>query len=160
MADKVTWRNTYTVLKPEDNDQLEANAAQHEFRGGLTQDQSEARAHQDYLKNHAVDSAAHHLLGMRAAMAVGHTAAAKRHGEAYGLAMSHLGYNPLGAPPKDILDRSKDIQKSPYSFKAHQADEFFAPKVEIPGTKEPTEQDRTLELIEKLKTMRAKPQEA
>ena len=148
------WRDTYDTLAPEDHDALEANAAVHEFRGGHSKEEAEAKAHQDYLKNHAIDSAAHHLLGMRAAQAVGHTSAAKRHGEAFSLAMGHLGYNPLETPPKDILDRTKDIEKSPYTFKAHQADKFFEPKVEIPGVKEPTEKDKTLELIEKLKALR------
>jgi hypothetical protein len=150
------WRNTYETLKPEDHDQLEANAAVKEFRGGVPKEQAEAEAHQDYLKSHAMDSASFHYLGMRAAVASQHEAAAKRHGEAYSLAMKHLGLNPLDAPPKEILDRVKDSDKGPYSFKAHSADSFFQPKVEIPGVKEEPA-NRTLELLEKLKALKVAP---
>ena len=90
---------------------------------------------------------------MRCATAANHESAAKRHGEAYSLAMRHLGLNPLDAPPKEILDRIKDSDKSPYSFKAHAADSFFEPKVEIPGVKEEPA-NRTLELLEKLKALK------
>ena len=157
MADKEIpkWRDIYPVLAPEDHDRLEANSAIKEFRGGLPKEQAEAEAHKDYLKDHAVNSAAHHYLGMRAAVASKHEPAAKKHGAAYTLAMNHLGYNPLEAPPQDVLDRTKDLEKSPYSYKPHQADSFFEPKVQIPGVKEPTEEDKTLQLIEKLKSLRA-----
>jgi hypothetical protein len=157
MADKEIpkWRDVYPVLAPEDHDRLEANAAVHEFRGGHSKEEAESKAHQDYLKDNAINAAAHHYLGMRASVAANHSTAAKKHGAAYTLAMQHLGYNPLEAPPQDVLDRTKDLEKSPYSYKPHQADSFFEPKVEIPGVKEPTEEDKTLQLIEKLKSLRA-----
>jgi hypothetical protein len=151
------WRNTYETLKPEDHDQLEANAAIKEFRGGLPKEQAEDRAYGDYLDDKARDACAFHYLGMRASVAAQHEAAAKRHGEAYSLAIKHLGLNPLDAPPKEILDRVKDASKGPYSFKPHSADSFFQPKVEIPGVKEEPA-NRTLELLEKLKALKVKPQ--
>jgi hypothetical protein len=148
------WRDRFDVLAPEDHDQLEANAAIHEFRGGATKDDAEVRAHKDYLQTHAVTAAAHHYLGMRAALAVNHQAAAKQHGAAYELAMKHLGYSHLTTPPKDVLDRAKDIEKNPYKFSPHPADSFFAP--EIPQAPKLTAQQRTLELVDKLKSLRAK----
>jgi len=147
------WRDRYDVLAPEDHDLLDSNAAVHEFRGGMSKEAAETRAHQNYLRNHALDACAFHYLGMRAALAGQNQSAAKRHGEAYSTAMKHLGYNPLETPPKEVLDRAKDSEKNPYSFKAHQADHFFVP--EIPQVKEPTEKEKTLELIEKLKGLRA-----
>src|ERR1017187_1474124 len=156
MADKETpkWRDRFEVLAPEEHDVLEANAAQHEFRGRMSKEDSEERAHQDYLKDHAIGSAAFHLAGMRAATAANHQTAAKKHGASYSLAMKHLGYNPIETPPKEILDRLQDESKNPYSFKAHQADNFFVPK--LPEAPKPTEKQKTLELIDKLKGMRAK----
>jgi hypothetical protein len=155
MADKETpkWRDRFEVLAPEDHDVLEANAAQHEFRGRMSKEDSEERAHQDYLKDHAIGSAAFHYLGMRAATAANHQKASKQHGEAYSLAMKHLGLNPLETPPKEVLERTKDIEKSPYKFSPHQADDFFAPK--LPEAPKPTEKQKTLELVEKLKSLRA-----
>jgi hypothetical protein len=156
MDDKTPkWRNTYPVLALEDHDLLDTNSSVKEFRGGLSKEQAESEAHKDYLKNHAIDSAAHHLLGMRASTATGHEPAAKRHGQAYSLAVKHLGLNPTDTPSKEILDRAKNIEKNPYSFKAHQADGFFVPKVEIPGTEAPPE-NKTLQLLERLKSLRAK----
>jgi hypothetical protein len=150
------WRNTYETLKPEDHDQLEANAAIKEFRGGLPKEQAEDRAYGDYLDDKARDACAFHYLGMRASVAAQHEPATKRHGEAYSLAMKHLGLNPLDAPPKEILDRIKDSDNGPYSFKAHAADSFFQTKVEIPGVKEEPA-NRTLELLEKLKALKVAP---
>jgi len=154
--EKPKWRNVYETLKPEDHDQLEANSAINEFRGGLPKEEAESKAHQDYLKNHAMDSAAFHYIGMRCATAAQHEPAAKKHGAAYSLAMKHLGLNPLDAPPKEILDRVKDVEKSPYKFSAHAADSFFEPKVEIPGIKEEPA-NRTLELLERLKALKVAP---
>jgi hypothetical protein len=147
------WQDRYEVLAPEDNDALEAKAAIHEFRGGLHKEEAESKAHEDYLKDHAVDSAAHHYIGMRAATASNHEPAAKKHGTAYTAAMKHLGYNPLDIPPKDVLDRVKDIDKNPYKFTPHKADGFFASKEE-PKAEEP---NKTQELLTKLKSLRAKP---
>ena len=125
-----------------------------EFRGGMSKEESEERAHADYLKDHAVSSGAYHYLGMRAATAAGNLNAAKQHGASYSLAMKHLGLNPLNAPPKEILDRAKDESRNPYSYKAHSADNFFVPS--IPEAPKPTEKQKTLELVEKLKSLRAR----
>ena len=146
------WQDRYEVLAPEDNDALETKAAIHEFRGGLPKEQSEEKAYEDYLKDKALDSSAHHYIGMRAATASHHEPAAKKHGTAYTAAMKHLGYNPLEAPPKEVLDRAKDIEKNPYKFTPHKADGFFETKEEV---KE--EPNKTQELLTKLKSLRAKP---
>jgi len=149
--DSPKWRDRFDTLAPEDHDSLDANAAVHEFRGGLPKEHAESKAHGDYLRNHALDAAAHHYLGMRAATVANHSAAAKQHGFAYGLAMNHLGYSPTETPPKELLDRIK-AAKGPYKFSDHKADGFFVPK--IPEIVEPSEQQKTLELIEKLKGLK------
>jgi len=152
MADKepIRWRNHYNILAPEDADSLETAAGISEFRGGLPKEQAEDKAHKDYLRNHALDAAAYHYLGMRAAVAAQHIPAAKQHGQAYVLAMRHLGLTPTDAPPKEILDRVQDSEKSPYKFSAHKADSFFTPQLpEI----EPEEKEaaKTQELLTALK---------
>ena len=154
MADKIPqpkWQGVYDVLTPEDHDVLDTNAANYEFRGGLPKEQAEAKAHKEYLRQHALDSSAHHYLGMKAALAANHEIAAKKHGEAFAAAMGHLGYNPLETLPKDVLERTKDIQKSPYQFKPHKGDIFFESKSEV---EPPKEENKTLELIEKLKALK------
>ncbi len=146
------WLDKYNILDPADADGLEINAAQHEFRGGLPREQAEQKAHEQYLKNHALDSAAYHYLGMRAALAAQHQTAAKQHGAAYTLAMKHLGLNPLDRPPQEILERVKDVDKSPYKFSAHKADDFFVPQIpEL--TEDEKEKAKTQELIDKLKAL-------
>jgi hypothetical protein len=152
MADNVKWKDSYDVLDPSDFDTLDSNAAVHEFRGGLTQDQAASKAHEEYLKNHAIDSAAHHYLGARAAVAAHNQAAAKQHGQAYIAAMSHLGLDATTAPPKEVLDRIQALESNPYSFKAHKADRFFTPEV---TAHEPSKKERLADLIEKIKQARA-----
>lgn len=154
MADKepVRWRNQHSILSPEDGDALETSAAIAEFRGGLPKEEAERKAHSDYLRNHALDAAAHHYLGMRAAVAAQHMAAAKQHGQAYVLAMRHLGVNPTGTPPKEVLDRIQDSKNSPYKFVGHKADSFFTPQLpEIEP--EDKEKVKTQELLEALKQL-------
>jgi hypothetical protein len=153
----IKWLGRHIIQDPTDIDRLDAASSVHEFRGGLPKEQAEDRAYGDYLDDKARDACAFHYLGMRASVAAQHEPATKRHGEAYSLAMKHLGLNPLDAPPKEILDRVKDASKGPYSFKPHSADSFFQPKVEIPGVKEEPA-NRTLELLEKLKALKVKPQ--
>jgi hypothetical protein len=152
MADResVRWRDHYNILAPEDTDSLDTNSAVLEFRGGLPKEQAEAKAHTNYLRNHALDAAAYHYLGMRAAVAAQHIPAAKQHGQAYILAMRHLGLGPTDAPPKEVLDRIQDFEKSPYKFSAHKADEFFTPQLpEIEP--EDKEKAKTQELLTALK---------
>ena len=145
------WRDKFSVVHPDDHSALDMAAAVHEFRGGLTKEESEKKAHTEYLRSHALDSAAYHYLGMRGAMATGNVPAAKRHGVAYSTVMKHLGVlNPLDSPPKEVTERAKDLEKNPYSFKEHKADGLFSNEPEIP---EMTEKEKTMALIEKLKSL-------
>jgi hypothetical protein len=88
---------------------------------------AEQAAHSDYLKDQAYRAGAHHLLGIRAAVASGHDEAAKRHGEAYATAMKAAGHSPLESPPKQVLDYIQDAKQRVYSFKEHEADSLFQP---------------------------------
>jgi hypothetical protein len=143
------WRNHYPVLKKEDHDLLNVAASRHEFIGGKSSNDSEKQAHDDYLKERAIEVAAHHYLGMRAAVAANSHAAAKRHGVAYAAAMKHLGLSATDIPPKEVLDKTKDLNS--YSFKSHDADEFFEGSKEVP---ELSEQEKTKQLLEKIKMLK------
>lgn len=152
MADNTKWLDQYDVLDPADIDGLNASAAVHEFRGGLTAEQAAQKAHEGYLRNHAIDSAAHHYLGARAAVAAKNQAAAKQHGQAYIAAMSHMGLDATGTPPKEVLDRIQVLESNPYSFKGHKADAFFTPEIQEP---KPSKQEKMGDLIEKIKQLKA-----
>lgn len=145
------WLNRFPVLDAEHVPGLEAGAAAHEFRNGLPREQAEARAHEDYLKERALDAAAHHLVGIRAAHGAGDDHAARQHGDAYAAAMQAAGHNPFSPPPGVVLDRVKDARSKLYSFKAHPADSLFA----APAAEPDPADARIAALLERLQGQRA-----
>ena len=122
------WLNKYSILDDADQNSLEADAAVNEFKLGMPKDQAESKAHQDYLKQHALKVAAHHLQGIRVANASNAEEAAKMHGKAFEAAMKHAGLSTDKVPPEvqALVDASKPI----YNYKSHPADAFFLPKDE------------------------------
>jgi hypothetical protein len=121
------WLDRYEVTDPDDHQSLEVSAAVHEFGGGLKRDDAEAKAHSEYTFNKAVDAAAHHYLGMRAAAASKNDVAAKKHGESYVNAMTFINADPYSAPPKMVMDRIEDLKTKLYSYKSHPADFLIKP---------------------------------
>jgi hypothetical protein len=146
------WLGRFPVLDESHADELDAAAAVHEFGDKrMPREAAEARAHQDYMRDRALDSAAHHLLGVRAAHASGHDEAATKHGEAYAGAMKAAGLNPFEPPHKDVLDRIKTKRPEVYAFKAHPADQFFVPEHR---EADPAD-DHIKALLERLQALRA-----
>ena len=143
------WLDRYPVLDEEHHADLEARAAVNELRGKMPREEAEARAHGDYVKERALDAAAHHLLGVKAAHAAQHVNAAKQHGAAYAAAMTAAGADPYEQPPQAVMDRIKDAKQKVYSFKAHPADAFFPVPEEV---KDPLQKslDRLLDLKRQL----------
>lgn len=134
MSDKKspqTWAGQYPVLHEDHVPELEAAAAVHEFSRGIPRADAEARAHGDYVQSKALDAAAHHLLGCRAAHGAGHDDAAMMHGQFYAGAMRAAGHDPFEAPPQEVLDRIKDAAPKIYNFKAHAADAMFSPETDV-----------------------------
>lgn len=123
---KNTWLNR-RITDPLHADDLEAASAVHEFRHGLRQQDAEDKAYEDYVVRHAKANAAHHYLGAKAAHHSGNEEAAMEHGKRYAAAMKHLGYDPNN-PPKDVLDHIEGLKDKLYSFKSHEADDFFEPE--------------------------------
>jgi hypothetical protein len=115
----------YPVISEDHHADLDARAAVAEFRDKLPKELAERKAHEDYMEEHAYRAAAHHLLGIRAAMASGHDAAAKRHAQAYAAALKVAGHSPLGTPPQKVLDYIQDLKNQVYTFKDHPADALF-----------------------------------
>jgi hypothetical protein len=147
------WLDHYPVISEDDHPDLDARAAVAEFKDKMPRELAERKAHEDYVQEHAYRAAAHHLLGTRAAVASGHDAAAKRHGEAYAAALEAAGHSPMGTPPQKVLDYIQDLKHQVYSFKGHPADVLFEPK-ESPKA---TDDDKALkEKLEKLRELKGK----
>ena len=123
------WLDKYPVLKDEDHNALESDAAINEFKLGMPKDQAEDQAHKDYLKQHAIRAAAHHLHGMRVATAANDEEAGKAHSTAYEAALKHAGLA-SGKIPKEVEEAIKKEPSKLYSYKGHPADTFFLPKDE------------------------------
>lgn len=145
------WLGRFPVLHEDHLPDLEARAAVHEFKHKLPRDVAEDKAHQDYMKDQALEAAAHHLLGIRAAHAAGHDEAAQQHGEAYAGALKHAGFDPMQTPPQEVLDRVKAARPKVYSFKAHAADQLFTPQ---PSEADAADQ-HIRQLLDKLQQLRS-----
>lgn len=121
------WLGKYPVISEDDHPDLDARAAIFEFRHGLPQAEAEAQAHHSYVKDKAVDAAAHHLAGLKAAHASGADKAASQHAEAYAGALKAAGLDPFGPVPEEVLDRAKTTKPEVYRFKPHPADLLVEP---------------------------------
>jgi hypothetical protein len=132
MEDKkqLKWLEKHPILKEEDVPSLEAGASIHQFKHGKDQNQAEQDSHKDYLKNHAIQAMAHHLIGSKAALAVNNIEAAMQHGKCYEAASNNAGFE-LGKVPDEVLEAIKIGEHHKlYKFKGHDADQFFLPKTE------------------------------
>jgi hypothetical protein len=130
MKEGKPWLDKYEVLSEDDHPALEAAAAIQEMRNGLPKEQAEAKAHDDYLRKHAIQAMGHHLLGSKASLAVGNSEAAMKHGAAYEAAAKHAGVG-LDKVPDEVLEVIKSGKLSGiYNHKSHAADGFFLPKGE------------------------------
>jgi hypothetical protein len=146
----LVWNKRFPILDESHQHDLDARAAVNEFKNRLPRQVAEERAHKDYMREHAIAAAAHHLLGVRASHASGHDEAAAKHGEAYAGAMKAAGLDPFGAPHEDILNHIKANKPEVYSFKAHPADQLFTPE-----HREPDEADTHIQkLLEGLGSLR------
>ncbi len=119
------WLGKHPVLDEDHHASLEAAAAEKEFRHGKPRDQAESEAHADYLKDKALDCAAHHYVGIKTAHAGGNMSAAKKHGAQFVAAMEAAGEDPHTMPGPKLMDRIQQAKAKVYSFKTHEADHLF-----------------------------------
>lgn len=143
----------HPLLAPEHEHELHLAAALHEFQGGMPRHEAEARALEDYRREHHARAAAHHYAGMRAGHATGNMEDAKRHHALYSLHVRALGEDPMGPVPESVRKyhsgAGTDKQPHAYRFHGHDADEYLIQPVtkhelELVDLKkaEPTAQDR------------------
>lgn len=118
------WLEKYDILDPAHKDELERDAAIHEFHGKLPRHEAEAKAHGDYVKKHRVAAASHHLSGIKAATGAGDQEAAHKHSTLYNLHVKALGHNPYDAPPPEVTHHAKTEPSKVYRFKPHHGDTY------------------------------------
>jgi hypothetical protein len=120
-----TWAGK-PIVHPDDVHDLDSRAAIHEMQNKMPRDQAEARAHEDYRREHHVKGAAFHLSAMKAAHAAGQSEDAKKHGAVYALHMGKLGYDPHSEPPAEVRGAADgDHKEAVLRFKAHKSDQFL-----------------------------------
>ncbi len=122
-----TWLDRYAIVDPSHADHLNTLAALHEFTTGKSKDKAEEAAHAEYKKDQLHEAAAHHLVGMKAALGAGDKDSAKKHGAMYGLVLKELGHPIVGEPPSEVSTKAKNLDHKVYNFKAHKADAFALP---------------------------------
>lgn len=112
------------ILDHEHVRDLETRAAINEFHHKIPRGDAEQQAHDSYVKENRERAAAHHLAGMKAAMATGNHQDARKHWAMYDLHLKALGKDSIGAVPPEIEKRMMDEhgQKPIYKFKAHKGD--------------------------------------
>jgi len=119
--DAALWKGR-SIIHPKDAQDLDRRAAVHEFKGGLARQQAEDQAHKDYVHEHHLDAAAHHLAQIRQAQAVGDHEAAHKAGVLYDLHARGAGHNPLDPVHPDIETRLKQNVGKHFKFRAHRGD--------------------------------------
>lgn len=113
------------VLDPSHHGDLEQRAAINEFQHKMPRAQAEAKAHEEYVKDHRQRAAAHHLQGMRAAGALGNKDDAHKHWLLYDMHMKALGLESVGPVPPEVQKHTEaQGQKPLYRFKAHKGDVY------------------------------------
>lgn len=131
MKSPAQWQGN-TILAPEHHKELELAAAVNQYHHGMGRLEAEAKAFQDYRKDHHAQAAAFHLMGMKQAATVGSQEDGKRHYDMYALHMKQLGHEPHEAVPPEVQRYVQQPKKAYYKFKGHGADTFVAP-VEDPS---------------------------
>jgi hypothetical protein len=124
MKTQTKWQNRL-ILDPKDADELDATAAEREFKDRLPRSKAEEETHRDYQKSKHREAAAFHLQGVRAAHVNGQIDQAKKHGALYIKHMKALGHDPVAEPPAEIKKLAEN-EEGPkvYKFKAHAADQY------------------------------------
>ena len=118
-----TW-NGRKVAKESHIPDLEAKAAQLEFKNRMSKEDAEQRTHHTYKQEQHRLSAAHHLAGLKAAQAAGSHEEGHKHGILYAEHLKQLGLDPMGPVPDEIKSLVEKQDKF-YRFKSHQGDNFL-----------------------------------
>lgn len=130
------WGNR-VIVHPDHIADLERATGIHEFEGKMPRAQAEERAHADYKRKQHVEAAAHHLAGMKGAVATGDIEAARKHGVMYELHSKALGHDAVGPAHPEVAAKLFNNPSGFHRFRAHRGDMFAVPekKAEEPVTK-------------------------
>lgn len=121
---KTNWLGR-PILKDSDSGQLENSSALNEFDKGLPRQDAEAKAYEDYIREHREKAAAHHLAGARTAAAAGDNEAALKHHLLWTMHAKALGHPEVGQIPDSVkAHMDGDHKPNLYRFKPHAADMF------------------------------------
>jgi len=127
---KPTWLKKHPVLKDKDIDQLETEAAIHEFGPDKTpRDQAEKKAYDGYVRKQRENAVAWHAVGQKLALANGDSETAKKHGEAMEPHLKALGHDGVGPLPKEIEELKEKAKV--YKFRNHPGDSFNESEEEL-----------------------------
>lgn len=140
----LAWQGRAIAEKDHAND-LDREAAMHEFGNKLPRGEAEEKAYGDYRKDQHARAAAHHLQGMKAAQASGNMDEARKHGILYDQHMKGLGHeSSIGHVPSSVSRYVAEDDKGPYKFKAHSGDRFVLDKSEDTMADTKTKQPKRL----------------
>ena len=142
------WQDKYKILDKDHEHDLATRSAIHEFKNKMPREEADKQAHKDYVKQKAIEAAAHHYMGMRAAAALDDRHLSKKHAKAYEAACKAMGESDVGAPSQEILDHIKNHHPSVYKFAKHPHDDLW--EKSEPAQKDPNVQE-ILDTLTKLK---------
>jgi hypothetical protein len=113
------------ILDQDHYNDLEFSAAENEFgKEKMARPQAEEAAYKAYIKQHRIQAVAHHWNGMRIAEMAGDKESALKHGTMYKTHLQALGHTDFDRPPPEVLTAARNLDQTPYKFKAHKADMF------------------------------------
>jgi hypothetical protein len=130
------WLGKHPIANEDHVPGLEILAAVHELKHGKHREEAEAAAHSDYKKQKAIESAAHHYVGMKMATLSKDDQCARKHSLSYAAAIGAIGADPTGKPPQEVLDLIEAGKVNAHKFSPHENDVLFPAAVEEDKTDE------------------------
>lgn len=118
------WKDKYPISDAEHVHHLDTLSAINEFGSKMPRHEADDKAYEQYKKDRLLESAAHHLTGLKSAHAVGDMDTAHKHAVMYSMAMKAMGHSPTGEVPDEVSNKAKHEPQSITKFKPHKSDLF------------------------------------
>lgn len=120
------WNNRH-ILSPEHHDDLERDAAAHEFGAArLGRKEAEDAAYAAYKTKHHGAAIQHHLKALRAAVSNARPHIAEQHAALYSLHMKAMGLRAGSMPPSSAGENGEKLdRKKAEKFTSHAADQLL-----------------------------------
>lgn len=118
------WNNK-AIIFAADKNALESAAAKYQYHDGLSRQQADDRAYEDYVRRCHVKAASYHFAASRRAVSLGNSNAAMRHHGLYVAHLQSLGYSQINTPPSEISSVIVDNLSPVTDFHNHEADVFL-----------------------------------